>query len=1039
MGLFDDLIPKPTPDKPQGKFDDLIAEGKKQKELAAKTAVPGGMFADLIPGGAQQPTAAPSAASARQPAAIPEKPTAVKEYWDATKGAYTDITGEFKKGFGDKSPWELFKTESLPAHIVQGITRPANVALDVDEQGGLIGTDSSPPEAPKDKGDKTDPGVLADLRALGVTAKEHPGLVIGSLVKSIVADPELLLPWLWEAIPEATAAKVAQAARTMGASVDVAKAAEVGGRIAGRSAVGGAVSGTVEAADQFAHGDLDVGKIGSSAAEGAAISIPGRMAGKKVAEARIAEGVATPHEEAVVAGVADPVQGDMFNPTEAREAAKIPDSALTAMDTTREALAQATEHDPITPEMIAEVGKEPIRPPADARDRVVKAVKQAVVGGAIGAGVGYAVSNPDKGEIGAETGALIGAAFPLLKARRYLGPDISEIINARNGQVRSVARHVYQFQSQIEKAVPLKADREAISEMIDRGVEPAKDSPHYDAYRNLKDYFSQMGQLAKEAGVVEGLRDNYISHIVEEDKSVKAGFLAKIFGGGEGGGGKGGKSFGMERKYDTFEDLQNALKDSGLKLKTKDASEIAAIYGNAVYKSIADKRLIAALKETKLPDGSGLMVPVKDAPSSYIRMESPVLAGVAVHPDIAPDLKFVFNAHNPNWIMRKLSQVTSITKRIAVSTSLFHAKSLIDGMVPSSIGFGDTVNPIGAAKRALKMFKEGGNNDTIDKLIKGGLQIGTPEDVAGHEVQHGLDHFAEVINKRLPLRLTGLGYAAKALAKIDKAAEHLTFGFLQTGFKINVASSEFERLVGKGLEPARAAKLAASYTNDIFGSLDYYRVATDTDSHIMRKLGTASLNQNARRVLQLVMFAPDWTMATFRTLAKAMPGGATDAEMMQMHRRYLIKSAIYYMTFANALNYQFSGHSVFSNKNPTRVDMGDGRTMQFSKHDTEPLEWLRDPVNTAANKEAFLPATFNKLYRTHTDAAMRHKPEPTPVEDAKMLGEGMMPISLQQFVQNGMSVEDLSGALGMPIYGKSKDVKKERAATSKEKKIQESY
>jgi hypothetical protein len=266
----------------------------------------------------------------------------------------------------------------------------------------------------------------------------------------------------------------------------------------------------------------------------------------------------------------------------------------------------------------------------------------------------------------------------------------------------------------------------------------------------------------------------------------------------------------------------------------------------------------------------------------------------------------------------------------------------------------------------------------------------------------------------------------------------MTFGFLQTGFKINVASSEFERLVGKGLEPKRAARLAASYTNDIFGSLDYYRVATDTDSHIMRKLGTAALNQNSRKVLQLVMFAPDWTMATFRSMAKALPGGATDQEMMQLHRRYMVKAAIYYFTFANAVNYALSGHSIFENKNPLRVELGDGRTMQFSKHDTEPLAWLQDPVGTALGKSAVVPATALKLYRSHAEAGVRNKPMPTPAQDLASIGAGLAPISIQQFIQNGVSAEDIAGLLGMPIYGQTAEQKAAKKMKARQEKTAES-
>jgi len=762
------------------------------------------------------------------------------------------------------------------------------------------------------------------------------------------------------------------------------------------------------------------------------------MGRKKVAAPRVEGEPVTPHEAAVEAGVAEPAQGDLFTPV---VATKVPEERLTPMETTREALSQATHEDPITPEMIAEIQKEPIRPPNEAKDRLVKAVKQAVVGGAVGAGAGYVFGKEGEKTAAVETGIAIGAGLPLLKARKYLGPDISSVVNARNSQVRVVARHIYQFQNQIEKLLPVKADREKLAEMIDHGVTPEVGTPMHEAHQALKSYFAEMGQLAKDAGVVEGLRDNYISHIVEE--APKPGGILKrtwdaIFGGSEGAP-PGGKQFGKERKYDTFEDLQAALKDSGLQVKTKDASEIAAIYGNAVYKTIADKRLMETLKGTKMPDGNALVMPVADAPRSYVRMDSPQLAGVSVHPDIAPDLKFVFNTHNPNWLLRKLNQVTSITKRISVAVSLFHAKTLFDGMLPGSVGLRDTVNPVGAARRALKMYREGGNNDTIDKLIKGGLQIGTPEDVAGHEVQHGLSKFADEANKRLPLRLTGVGHAARFLAAVDRKIETLTFGFLQTGFKINVASSEFERLVGKGVAPERAARLASSYANDLFGSLDYYRVATETDSHIMRKLGTAALNQNSRKVLQLIMFAPDWTMATFRSLAKALPGGTTDAELMQLHRRYMVKAAIYYFTIANAVNYAQTGHSTFENSNPLRVELGDGRTMQFSKHDTEPMAWLQDPVGTALGKSAFIGKSALGLYRSHMAAGMHHKPMPTPIEDAETVGESMAPISLQQFIQNGVDVSDLLSFFGMPVYGKSKEQKAEAKQTAKSKKIQESY
>jgi hypothetical protein len=1025
MGAFDDL-PTANPDpnkKAPGAFDDIPA-AKGQPGVKDH-------FADI---------------KGRDPVTLKPLDSTPKIYWDATKAAFVDIAGDIDKGFGDKPLSEIWKTESLPAHLVQGAMRGPAMRMEIDPATGSLTEREARPEELTDKElhgefssllkdmraeDKTEPSVLQSLRELGVTIKDKPGLAIGSLAKTVVADPELLLPWLWEAIPEATAAKVAQAAKAMGASVDIAKAAEVGGRVVGRMALGGATSAAVEGAQQFATGDYDASKVGTAAIEGAVMSAPGRFARKEHATPAV--------ERPVVADSKSPQMELDLTPTEAATVAAIPEERLTPLDMTRESLAQATSADPITPEMIADVAKEPIKSPTEPAERLVRAVKQAAVGGTVGAAVGYGVAketNVDK-ITGLETGFAIGAALPLLKARKYTGPDISALVNARNGQVGVVARHAYQFQHQIEKLIPLKADRELLADMIDRGVEPEAGTPMHEAHRVLKKFFADLGQQAVDAGVIDALRENYISHIVEE--APQPGILAKIFGQSTGGGGSGpsGKAFAKPRAYGTFEELNDALKDSGLKLKTKDASEIAGIYANAVYKSIADKQLLDALKETTLPDGTKIVMAANPAkgeprvPSSYVRAAAPQLQGVAIHPDVAPDLGFVYSHRNPNWVVRKAEQITSSVKRSAVSLSMFHAKTLLEGMAIAGNGV-DRIRMVNAAKQALAMYREGGNNDVIDHLIKGGLIVGRPEDVAGRSVQSALGAFAENLNARLPLKGFGLGAALQALAAVDKNLEHMTFGFLQTGLKLNVAMSEFERMVGNGATRERAARVAAGYTNDIFGSLDYYRVATDTDSHIMRKLGTASLGLNARKVLQLVLFAPDWTMATFRTMAKAMPGGSHDALVSQAHRRYMVKAALYYFALGNAINYATSNHSIFGNKNPLRIDLGDGRTMQFAKHETEPLAWLQDPFETLTNKFAAIPAAIWRTGKTVTTDVLRKKDKPTPHEIVAEMAMGAMPISLQQFVQNGVHASAIAGLLGLPVYGKTDEEKKEDKVKSRE-------
>lgn len=57
-----------------------------------------------------------------------------------------------------------------------------------------------------------------------------------------------------------------------------------------------------------------------------------------------------------------------------------------------------------------------------------------------------------------------------------------------------------------------------------------------------------------------------------------------------------------------------------------------------------------------------------------------------------------------------------------------------------------------------------------------------------------------------------------------------------------------------------------------------------------------------------------------------------------------------YATIGTALNYIFSGHSQLENKDPTRIDLGNGQVLTFSKQLMEPFHWVTDPQGTAIKK-----------------------------------------------------------------------------------------
>jgi hypothetical protein len=421
-----------------------------------------------------------------------------------------------------------------------------------------------------------------------------------------------------------------------------------------------------------------------------------------------------------------------------------------------------------------------------------------------------------------------------------------------------------------------------------------------------------------------------------------------------------------------------------------------------------------------------LVMPSELEDGNYTQSNNRQLAGLVIHKDIAAQLNFVFSARDPNDVTLGLMALNQASKRAIVSFSLFHAKSLYDAFVGDQ-GFKALKNPKARVQDALAMFRYGGDNGGIDHLLKGGLQIQIADDIARGEMGGALRRTAEVVDKALPVgplqkaAQKGASAAAHKLADFNDLLDHFTFNTLQTGFKLITGLDAYERLIKKGVPPPRAGEMAASYSNDIYGSLDWFRVANEVHSKLGRDAAYMFFNPNGRRVMQLAMFAPDWTISTFRAAYKALPGAVDDENLAQLHRRYLVKSSLYYLTVANGLNYALAGHSVFDNENPTRIQLADKRTMQFSKHFMEAAEWLRDPVQTADNKLGFIPRTaievgINKQYVSAHDSA------PDLEDRAGMIANQFLPINVQQGKAGG-GPESALGLVGMPIYGKTADQK----------------
>jgi hypothetical protein len=257
-----------------------------------------------------------------------------------------------------------------------------------------------------------------------------------------------------------------------------------------------------------------------------------------------------------------------------------------------------------------------------------------------------------------------------------------------------------------------------------------------------------------------------------------------------------------------------------------------------------------------------------------------------------------------------------------------------------------------------------------------------------------------------------------------------------------------ELLTGRGVPRKAAAVAAASFANSIFGSLDWFRLTQEVGSRYGRDAAYMFFNPSGKRAMQFLLFAPDWTFSTFRSVYMALPGSVDDSALAGLHRRYLVKTGLYYLTIANGINLATSGKFIWQNNDPTRIELADGRTLQFSKHAMEPFEFMQDAIQTADNKLGFYPRIAGEIaVGTQWLAHSPHYAPPivppggwhpdvlgpldVPSAYAWFLTKQFLPISTQQWLAGGGPVANVLGPLGVQTYGANPEQKMQFKLESK--------
>jgi len=589
----------------------------------------------------------------------------------------------------------------------------------------------------------------------------------------------------------------------------------------------------------------------------------------------------------------------------------------------------------------------------------------AVVG--LGAWLGDKNNTPVEGAMLASA-LLLGKGF--LPAAKHMKPA-EILIMARNGNVHAWDVLLGNVKREITSLVPDRARREAITTALDTGSTQGLSEAELKVFRSVRQLNSMLGTEGVDAGVLRGLRENYISHIIERTPDMPESQVTEIIRqlferdnvwGDQVGSGK--SRFGKERKYDTIPELNQALRGSGLQLKTMDVAEITEIYGKSMRRAIEDRILANSLKDTS----SDFLVKMDsngNLPSGYRTVNNPQFRGYGVHPDLFDSLQAVVD-RPPNYEpLNALLALSYAVKRSNVTASAFHLSSLAEVYM---LGAGSKIFDRGVSVRqAVRAYQNFQLGDPVHMLLQEGVRLGTPLDV--HTT------IGEVIGRGIDQRL-GIQVGEKTAQKLGKAQGHLdyaTWEYMHSGGKIALALKEVETLMINNERAHRAnpdrvplksqreiCSEVAGYVNDLFGGLDYFKIATEAKTEFGRKTALWLASPNGQKVAQAIMFAPDWALSTVRSFYKAFERSDTGLRglwrpenAIDLYRRYAIRAGLHWLITLNALNYVASGKSIFENDDPTRITFSDGTTMQAAKHTFEGVHIIQHPTKFAYNKLSY--------------------------------------------------------------------------------------
>ena len=658
---------------------------------------------------------------------------------------------------------------------------------------------------------------------------------------------------------------------------------------------------------------------------------------------------------------------------------------------------------------------------------------------------------------------------------------VEDAVDINLNNQMAIRRNVTNNAERLKEMVPDAATREQVAIAIDAKKTDTLTGPAKDLADKYTSDMKDIGERALKEGVVKGLLTDYVTHIVnwaDFPKGALDTFLGDVFKtAGDSTKKMSPESrFGMERKIETFTQLERVLadindrialagKDFKLEIKTKDIAEIYKQYGLSMEKAIENKKLVESVLSARNPAGESLIRRVTDKdplPTGWEMINDRQFAGYAVHPDLAPALKFAFETKS-GAILNGLYTVSQAIKRLNVIASFFHAKSLLEVLSSTGTPIYTPLKEVGLGivdkaqgtelsgiRKAVEQFKKGGLGDSVDKWIKGGLVLELPEDVK-KGLLGSTGKFADSMISKYGPKTHILESALTTTEKYTLGiTDKITWDYLHTGGKLYIADKYLERAridagkKGVPFDEAASRKEITSFVNKAFGGLNWFQEARSVQNEFGKRMAMAAYSPEGRKYLQVLLFAPDWTISTVKAFTAALPkdlnplkmhpiegirGMATPSTQADYARLYQFKTALTYLTLLNGINLLTADRPIWENKDPTRIEFPDGTSMQAMKHAMEPYHWLADPAKTLTNKLGFLPkaaivATTGLEYPSPYAPKMV---DPSAFNRAKAVASMALPFqaSAAMSAPEGEGAKRaLLGTLGVPVYGSTPAQKK---------------